>query len=177
MAEFDLAAEQARVADLRGAAEDVLSGLRDRLDAVRQAQQSALATTAEASSRDGSVWAVVDATGVVTSLVFAPTAFDRSTPEKLAQTAVATIQAAAAKARARVSETMAPVRAPGSGVLAAAAAAYPELSPQRLAVPAVPRTATDPSDAGDPWRPDSTEPARRPAPPDEHGSIMDDGNW
>jgi DNA-binding protein YbaB len=196
VAEFDLAVEQARVADLRGAAEEVLGGLRDKLDAVRQAQQNALATTAEATSRDGSVRAVVDATGVVTSLVFAPSAFERSTPEKLAQAAVATIQAAAAQARARVSATMAPVRAPGAGVLAAAARAFPELSPQQLTVPAVPRTATDPSDTPFPsdtvpsdgapsdgaalGRPDQPEPVRRARPPDDTDSadsVMDDRSW
>jgi DNA-binding protein YbaB len=185
--EFDLAAERARVADLRGAADEVLGGLRDKLDAVRQAQQNALATTAEATSRDGSVRAVVDATGVVTSLVFAPSAFERSTPEKLAQASVATIQAAAAQARARVSETMAPVRAPGAGVLAAAARAYPELSPEGLTVPAVPHTATDPSDSPFPSaavpsdaRPDQPEPVRRARPPDDTdaaGSVLDDRSW
>jgi DNA-binding protein YbaB len=177
----DLVTEQARVAVLREQAGEVLSGLRDRLAAVREAQRDVAATTGTATSRDGGVRAEVDATGVVTALVFAPTAFERSTPERLAQTAVATIQAAAAQARARVSETMAPVRASGSGMLAAAAAALPELDPNALSVPPVPRTATDPTESADPWgQPQQSPPADRSLPEDdgESGySLRDSRGW
>src|SRR4051812_41491306 len=112
MTEPDLSPEQraAKVAELRQQADGALAGLRVQMAAVKQAQQDALSSTGEATSRDGSVQAAVDATGVVTALKLSPNAFERTTPDKLAQTVVATIQAAAAKARAKVSETMAPGR-------------------------------------------------------------------
>lgn len=194
---------QERVLELRGEADEAMADLRAKLAAVRESQGQALAVTGEASSRDGSVRAVVDATGVVTSLVFAPSSFERSTPEKLAQTAVATIQSAAAKARATVSETLAPIRAEGSAVLAAAAEGMPDLKAARLTVPQVPRTATDPADESDPWRgarsepePDSSSPlagsrttpppaaSRKNPPPAEDfddpgagGSVLNSGSW
>jgi DNA-binding protein YbaB len=184
MTELDLEAERARVGELRGQADEVLASLRARLDAVGHAQATALRTTGEATSRDGSVRAVVDATGVVTALVFAQSAFDRGTPETLAQATVATIQAAAAKARAEVARTLAPVRTPGAGILAAAARAFPELSPDRLTVPEVPHTAVDPADEADPWP--RAEPTRatphRPlagddSADDESGSVLRGEDW
>ena len=163
MTEPDLSVEQreARVAQLRQDADGAMTELRAKLAGVRAAQEQALATTGEATSRDGSVRATVDATGVVTSLVFAPSAFQRSTPEKLAQATVATIQTAAAQARAQVSATLAPVREEGSGVLAAAAGGMSELRAARLGVPEVPRTAVDPAE--DAWHHGQPEPS--PAPP------------
>lgn len=174
-----MAAEQARVAQLHEQADSVLAGLQDKINAVREAQTNALTVTGEQTSRDGSVRAVVDSTGVVTSLTFAPSAFDRNTPEKLAQATVATIQAAAAKARGRASEALAAVRAPASGMLAAAATAYPDLDPTALGVPPVPRTATDPGE-------DIFGAAKQPPPPsdssDQRGlgdpdTFMSDGEW
>jgi hypothetical protein len=180
MGDFDLATEQARVAELHGQADEVMAGLRAKVAAVAQAQQTALSVTGEASSRDGSVRAVVDATGVVTSLVFAASAFERSTPEKLAQATIFTIQAAAAQARARVSETLAPAREPGSRILAAAEDAFPELSARQLSVPEVPRTATDPADEADPWHDARPKPARPAESTDDEtfgSSIFDKRGW
>jgi DNA-binding protein YbaB len=208
MTEPDLSPEQrvAKVAELRQQADGALAGLRAQMAAVKQAQQQALSSTGEATSKDGSVQVAVDATGVVTSLKFAPSAFERTTPDKLAQTVVATIQAAAAKARAKVSETMAPVRTQSANVLAAAGSAV-GLDAGQLSTPAVPRTATDPSDQADPWRqappppssysppaqpsssPPPAPPAARPAPSqpqrpsrrddddDDGGSVLSEGSW
>ena len=206
MTEPDLSPEQrlAKVAELRQQADGALAGLRSQMAAVKQAQQQALSSTGEATSRDGSVQAAVDATGVVTSLKLAPTAFDRTTPDKLAQTVVATIQTAAAKARAKVSETLAPVREQSANVLAAAGSAV-GIDARQLSTPEVPRTATDASDQADPWRqaqaappsyspppPPAAPPAARPAPPqpsqpsrpahrddddDDGGSVLNEGSW
>jgi DNA-binding protein YbaB len=103
MTDPDLSPEQrmAKVAELRQQADGALAGLRAQMAAVKQAQQQALSSTGEATSRDGSVQVAVDATGVVTSLKFAPTAFDRTTPDKLAQTVVATIRRAPDRYRSR----------------------------------------------------------------------------
>ncbi|MFI9381103.1 YbaB/EbfC family nucleoid-associated protein [Kutzneria sp. NPDC052558] len=208
MTEPDLSPEQrlAKVAELRQQADGALAGLRAQMAAVKQAQQQALSSTGEATSKDGSVQAAVDATGVVTSLKFAPTAFERSTPDKLAQTVVATIQAAAAKARAKVSETLAPVRTQSANVLAAAGSAV-GLDAGQLSTPAVPRTATDPGEQADQWRQAppppaytppaqpsySPPPAARPAPAqppqpqsrpsrrddddEDGGSVLSEGSW
>lgn len=130
--------------------------------AARQTQQQAMAATGEASSGDGKVRAAVDATGVVTSLTFAPSVFDDTTPNKLAITVVATVQAAAAKARAQVTEAMAPVRA-DTAAARAGVAGIPELRGLNFGVPEVPVTATDPTAQQTVWE----EPARRATPPPE----------
>ena len=204
MTEPDLSPEQrlAKVAELRQQADGALAGLRAQMAAVKEAQQQALSSTGEATSRDGSVQVAVDATGVVTALKLAPTAFDRTTPDKLAQTVVATIQAAAAKARAKVSETLAPVRTQSANVLAAAGSAV-GIDARQLSTPEVPRTATDASDQTDPWRqappqaytppPVSPPPAARPGPSqppqqqrpatrrdyddDDGGTVLNEGSW
>lgn len=209
MTEPDLSPEQraAKVAELRQQADGALAGLRAQMAAVKQAQQQALSSTGEATSRDGSVQVAVDATGVVTALKLSPNAFERTTPDKLAQAVVATIQAAAAKARAKVSETLAPVRAQSANVLAAAGSAV-GINAGQLSTPEVPRTASDPTGQDDPWRqaqaapqqsysprpttPPAAPPAARPAPSpspqqrpasrdydddDDGGSVLNEGSW
>lgn len=121
-----------------------MADLRARMAAVAKAQDAALATTGEATSQDGSVRVTVDATGVVTKLEFADTAFQKSTPERLAAATVATIQSAAAKARGQLQETLAPLTADNEGILAARRH-VPGLA--NLTVPEVPHTATDPGEA------------------------------
>jgi DNA-binding protein YbaB len=129
----------------------VLKELAERTAQVREQQASALSVTGRASSQDGTVRATVDATGVVTALDFASSVFDRSTPDKLARTVVATIQAAAAQARGEMSENLAAARAPQEGVLAAAAQGSRGLGIQ-VGVPEVPRTVTDPTGEQDGWQ-------------------------
>src|SRR5690348_13631391 len=111
MTEPGLTPEQraARIGELRGEADEVMANLRQKMAAVAQAQQTALSATGEATSNDGSVRVTVDATGVVTALQFSDSAFQKSTPEKLAAATVATIQSAAAKARGQLKDTLAPL--------------------------------------------------------------------
>jgi len=141
----------ARVAELRQEADRAMSALQERVAAAREMRQQAMGATGEASSGDGRVRVVVDATGVVTSLTFAPSVFDATTPETLATTVVATVQAAAAKARAKVTEAMAPIRADGEPARAGVAG-IPELQDLRFGVPEVPKTATDPTAQQAVWR-------------------------
>lgn len=123
-----------------------MSALGRRVAVAREFQRTAMGATGEATSGDGRVRVVVDATGVVTNLIFAPSVFDAYTPDKLANAVVATIQSAARNARATVTEAMMPIRAESqqarSGV-----AGIPELADLRFDVPDVPTTATDPSAA------------------------------
>jgi DNA-binding protein YbaB len=153
----------ARVEELRVEADKAMSSLRDRVAAAREFQQQAMGATGEATSGDGRVRVVVDATGVVTNLSFAPTVFENVTPDKLATTVVATIQAAAANARAKVSEAMAPVRADGEQARAGVAG-IPELAGLRFDVPDVPRTVVDPSARDEPR---ADQPPRSAEPGDE----------
>jgi len=160
-----------------GTPPEQVPALRERVAAARLTQRQAMGATGEASSGDGRVRAVVDATGVVTSLTFTPSVFDDTTPAKLAITVVATIQAAAAKARAQVTEAMAPIRA-DSEQARAGVAGIPELRGLNSGVPDVPTTAIDPTVQQAVWE----EPARRePPPPDENdenpGSVFTDTPW
>ena len=182
---------EARVSELQTEADETMAGLRARMAAVQQAQQTALSGTGEATSQDGSVRATVDATGVVTALAFSDGAFQKSTPDRLAAATVATIQEAAAQARARMQQTLAPLTSESQGALAAARQNVPGLA--GLTVPEVPRTATDPGEAADqepgagyafeqPIEPDE-EPAAPPAPsqvrrprPVEPDDDYDDGS-
>lgn len=158
MTEPGLTLEQrmAQVATMQGQADAAMANLQAKMAGVREAQQQAVKATGEASSKDGVVRAVVDGTGVVTSLVFAPSAFERSTPERLAQTVVATIQQAAAQARGRMSEAMSSIRDDEDGTVAAAARGAASIGVQRLPVPEVPRTAVDPT-GQDNWAADPGE--------------------
>lgn len=148
----------ARTAQLRADADDAMRRLESRIEGVRQAQQQALRATGESTSRDGTVRAVVDATGVVTSLHFSPSTFEATTPERLAQTVVATIQSAATQARGRMSEALAPVRDEDSSK--AVARGLESMGIPRAEVPAVPRTAADPTAQQSPWGAPQPQPDR-----------------
>jgi DNA-binding protein YbaB len=133
----------ARVGELQGEADDVMGNLRAKLAAVAQAQQTALAATGEATSQDGSVRVTVDATGVVTDLQFSDTAFQKSTPQRLAAATIATIQSAATKARGQLQQSLAPL----TDVSALRAAREHVSGLENLTVPPVPHTATDPGES------------------------------
>lgn len=109
---------------------------------MREQQQSALSVTGAATSQDGTVRAVVDVTGVVTSLHLAASAFGRTTPDRLARTVVATIQAAARQSRGRLDATWQSMHAPHTE----------RLGGTTVSVPDVPSTATDPTSDTDPWQ-------------------------
>ncbi|WP_439663429.1 YbaB/EbfC family nucleoid-associated protein [Lentzea sp. HUAS TT2] len=74
----------------------------------QQAQAEAMAKVGRATSPDGLVEVTVNASGIVTGVTFAPAAFDRSTPEKLGQSVVATIQQAALNAREQADAVLTP---------------------------------------------------------------------
>jgi DNA-binding protein YbaB len=165
-----------RIRELYAEADRTMAQLKARVASIQQAQQQAMRARGEATSQDGSVHVVVDATGVVTSLRFADSVFERTTPERLAQTVVATIQSAAAQARGRMAAALPPADGETSAKVAEGLAA---LGIPKFGVPAVPRTAADPTaqDAFFEERPAASfderitepepEPAPQPAPPAE----------
>jgi DNA-binding protein YbaB len=168
-----------RVAELQRQADDTMAALRERITAATEVRERAMSVSGEASSHDGTVTAVVDSTGVVTSLTFAPSVFDRNTPEKLASTVVAVIQKAAAKARADMAEAMAPIRSDADAARKAAAG-VPDLSALRFDVPAVPQTAVDRSGQQDPWAGGATPepPSKRSQEPEaDEDSVFEERSW
>jgi DNA-binding protein YbaB len=133
--------------------DSVVTELRSRAAKIRENQAAALSATGEAASHDGTVRATVDATGVLTALTFTPSLFERSTPDKLARTIVATVQAAAAQARTKSAEAFQSLRSTDdAGLLATAARETERWGVPAGGVPDVPNTATDPTGDEDPWQ-------------------------
>lgn len=99
---------EARNAALRGQVDAMLANLERQTAELKQAQAEAMAKVGRATSQDGLVEVTVNAGGIVTDVKFAPAAFERSTPEKLGQSVVATIQQAALSAREQADAALAP---------------------------------------------------------------------
>ncbi|MGH3910253.1 MAG: YbaB/EbfC family nucleoid-associated protein, partial [Pseudonocardiaceae bacterium] len=125
-------------------------GLNRQTAALHTAQAQAAEVTGRATSADGLVTVTVNASGIVTDVEFAPSAFTRSTPDKLARSVVAVIQDAAAAAQQRVEAALAPVRANTPdlpGVFPGAPAIkdlLPKPAPQAQPTPAQPKRQTRP---------------------------------
>lgn len=168
-----------RVAELQRQADDTMAALQERITAAAEVRDRAMSVSGTAGSSDGTVTAVVDSTGVVTSLTFAPSVFERSTPDRLASTVVAVIQQAATKARADMAVAMAPIRT-GADAARRAAAGVPDLSALRFDVPEVPHTAVDRSGAQDPWagvtQGDEPAPASR-REEEQDSSVYEERPW
>ncbi|NKE62097.1 YbaB/EbfC family nucleoid-associated protein [Lentzea sp. PSKA42] len=99
---------EARNAALRGQVDSMLANLERQTAELKQAQAEAMAKVGRATSQDGLVEVTVNAGGIVTDVKFAPAAFERSTPEKLGRSVVATIQQAALSAREQADAALAP---------------------------------------------------------------------
>lgn len=136
-------------------------------DSALAVQQKAMSVRGAATSGDGQVTVEVDATGVITGLTLTELALARGSANKLAATIVATAQSAAAQARARMTEVLAPLREQNEQIRQALVAHNPELAGLRTAVPEVPRTAVDPTAR----RAQQEEPEE----PDEAPATVDDG--
>ncbi len=101
---------EARNVAMRRQVDSLLDGLNRQTAALQSAQAQAGEVTSQATSADGLVTVTVNAVGIVTDVQFAPSAFDRSTPDRLARSVVAVIQQAAADAQQKVDAVLAPVR-------------------------------------------------------------------
>jgi DNA-binding protein YbaB len=99
----------ARNAELRGTLDNLMRELKQRTDGLRDAQAAIAAMSGVASSPDGNVVVTVDATGVLDKLELSARAFDRVTPEQLAQTITQVARRAALDVRERVTAEMAPL--------------------------------------------------------------------
>ncbi|WP_434452787.1 YbaB/EbfC family nucleoid-associated protein [Lentzea sp. E54] len=83
--------------------------LKQRTDGLRDAQAAIAAMSGVASSPDGNVVVTVDSTGVLDKLELGPRAFERVTPEQLAQTITQVSRRAARNVREQVDAHMAPL--------------------------------------------------------------------
>ncbi|WP_158844606.1 YbaB/EbfC family nucleoid-associated protein [Saccharothrix deserti] len=156
---------EARNAAMREQVDSLLAELQKKTAELRETQAQAMAITATAVSKDGSVRATVDSAGALTSLEFSPNAFERSTPDKLARLATETVQQAIAKARTELNEVLAPAQQGASIDLSEMLPGVPSLADLIPKPPVVPQPSAQP---------------RRPAPPsddDDTGSIMDRSGW
>ncbi|EWC60772.1 hypothetical protein UO65_3913 [Actinokineospora spheciospongiae] len=109
MADDDLELLRARNAAAKEQVDGLLDTFRQQTEALREAQDAALRASASLTSKDGLVRASVDSSGALSALEFAPSAFDRSTPEALARAVLQLARQGAAEVRERVSDLMAPV--------------------------------------------------------------------
>ena len=101
---------EARNAAMRQQVNSLLADLNRQSAALQKAQMQAAEVTSRATSADGLVTVTVNAVGIVTDMQFAPSAFDRSTPDKLARSVVAVTQQAASAAQRQVEDALALVR-------------------------------------------------------------------
>ncbi|SER23048.1 YbaB/EbfC family nucleoid-associated protein [Lentzea albida] len=101
---------EARNAAMRENVDNLMADLRRRTSEFAGAQARAAAVTGAATSPDGLVQVQVNPAGVLTDLRFAPAAFQRSTPEKLARSVIETAQTAARSAREQVEGVLAPLQ-------------------------------------------------------------------
>ncbi|QFZ23376.1 YbaB/EbfC family nucleoid-associated protein [Saccharothrix syringae] len=155
---------EARNAAMREHVDSLLGELRKKTEQLQETQARAMAITATAASKDGTVRATVDSAGALTSLELTANAFDRTTPDRLARLVTETVREAVAKARTELNDVLAPAQQ-GPGI---------DLSEMLPGVPSLSDLIPKP-----PVVPQDRAPSRRPAPPDddEGDSVMDRSGW
>jgi hypothetical protein len=99
----------ARGALLRGKVDELLTDLNSRTERLREAQRTAAALSATVTSTDRRIRVSVDATGMVTELWLAPTAFDHSRPDVLARALGDLIRQATMRVRGQRAEVLRPL--------------------------------------------------------------------
>lgn len=154
---------EARNAAMRDQVDTLMSELHRKTEELRETQARAMAITASATSKDGSVTAHVDSSGALTSLEFSPNAFERTTPDKLARVVTETVIAAIAKSRTELNEVLAPAQEGPSLDLSELLPGVPSLADLIPKPPPVPQASV----------------SRRPVVDDEDegGSVLDRGGW
>ncbi|SDC97877.1 YbaB/EbfC family nucleoid-associated protein [Actinokineospora iranica] len=105
----DQASLHARNAAMKEQVHSLLDTFHRQTEMLRDAQAAAAQATASLTSKDGLVRVSVDASGMLTRLEFAPSAFERSTPETLARSALQLAREGAAKVKQQVADVMSPL--------------------------------------------------------------------
>ena len=160
---------EARNATLRSQVNSMLVNLERQTSALRDAQAQAQAATGRATSPDGQVTAEVNASGIATDLRLEPTAFDRTSPERLARSILQVLQQAAADARQKADAALAPLQQdmPDLPDLFPGAPALKDLMPKPMPVP----------DNAQQQSPAAPRPPRPAGDDDEPGPIMREDKW
>lgn len=109
MPDEDRASLEARNAAVKEQVNSLLDTFHRQTGMLREAQAAAASATASLTSKDGLVRASVDSSGVLTQLEFAPSAFDRSTPEALARSVLQLAREGANQVRRQVADLMSPL--------------------------------------------------------------------
>lgn len=102
---------EARNAVMRETMNSLMDGISKHTEQLKQAQEHVGSTIGKASSEDGLVTVQVNGAGIVTDLVLGSSAFQYTTPKKLSQMIVRTIQDAARDAQSQGSAVFAPIQA------------------------------------------------------------------
>ncbi|MGH3858980.1 YbaB/EbfC family nucleoid-associated protein [Actinokineospora sp.] len=105
----DRASLVARNAAMKEQVDSLLDTFHRQTEMLRDAQAAAAQTSASVSSKDGLVRATVDSSGALANLEFAPSAFERSTPEALARTVLQLAREGAAQVKQQVAGLMSPL--------------------------------------------------------------------
>lgn len=100
---------EARNAAMRDQVDKLLGQFNRQTAQLREAQEAAAQASATVTSKDGLVTAKIDASGSLAGLTFAPSAFERSTPETLARTVLDVVRTGSTQVRQQVAELMAPL--------------------------------------------------------------------
>ncbi|ONI88926.1 hypothetical protein ALI22I_17965 [Saccharothrix sp. ALI-22-I] len=105
----DRARLEARNAAMKEQVNSLMDTFNRQAGMLRDAQTAAAQTTASLTSKDGLVRAAVDSGGVLTQLEFAPSAFERSTPEALARSVLHLAREGASQVKRQVNDLMSPL--------------------------------------------------------------------
>jgi DNA-binding protein YbaB len=146
----DRARLEARNAAMKDQMDTLLENFERQTAQLRDAQAAAAGTTADVTSPDGLVRATIDAGGDLAKLEFAPHAFERTTPAKLADTVQALVRQGSLQVKQKIADLMAPITE-GLPDLADLVEGAPSLAGL---VPPIPEFAEEPPEAP---RPESFE--------------------
>src|SRR5947209_19173886 len=105
----DRAQLEARNAAMRDKVDDLLDTYRKQTARLQEAQQARSALSARLTSPDGLVEVTVDASGMLTGLKIAPSAFERTRPEALSRTILDLTRRGVTQIRQQANELMKPL--------------------------------------------------------------------
>lgn len=128
---------EARNAVMRETMNSLMDGISKHTEQLKQAQEKVGSTIGEATSEDGLVTVAVNGAGIVTDVRLSESAFQYTTPKKLSQAIVRTIQDAARDAQSQAVAAFAPIQAevPDLPDIFPGAPSVKDMIPQPQAVP------------------------------------------
>lgn len=144
---------EARNAAMRENMNSALENLDRQTQRLQQAQQQAASVVGTASSDDGLVTVKVNAAGVITDLKISNSAFQFTTPKKLSELILLTIQEAAGEARGQTEEAFAAVQ----GDMLDLPDIFPDAPSLKAMIPSAPKVPDSDDDDDDDYDEDYEE--------------------